>query len=142
MPPNTLRVHTENVLFKSVGLKFLWAGLRVQGTGEYFPPIQFHGKIVEGEISGGAIYRPFGEFLRTKSYCHLTAAVAFQARPRRALLMKDLVTWQAMEVRHILEGIAGRVAKFVDEHCLADKGHLGDMIAQAVQLMLKSTSRN
>ncbi|GFT74518.1 transposable element Tcb2 transposase [Trichonephila clavipes] len=73
MPPNTLRVHTENVLVKSVGPKVLWAESRVQGTGEYYAPIQFHGKIVEVEIGGGAIYRPFGEFLRAKSYCHLKA---------------------------------------------------------------------
>ncbi|GFU54404.1 uncharacterized protein TNCV_3938071, partial [Trichonephila clavipes] len=38
MPPNTLRVHTEYVLVESVGPKVLWAELRVQGTGEYFPP--------------------------------------------------------------------------------------------------------
>ncbi|GFU60280.1 uncharacterized protein TNCV_3404261 [Trichonephila clavipes] len=69
MPPNTLRVHTENLLVKSVDPKFLWAESRVQGTGEYFSPIQFHGKIVE--IGDGAIYHPFGEFLRAKSYCHL-----------------------------------------------------------------------
>ncbi|GFY32951.1 uncharacterized protein TNCV_2877001 [Trichonephila clavipes] len=74
MPPNTLRVHTENVLVKSVGPKVLWAESRVQGTGEYFPPIQFHGKIVEVEIGGGAIYLPFGEFLQVKSYCHLYGA--------------------------------------------------------------------
>ncbi|GFT02693.1 uncharacterized protein TNCV_829591 [Trichonephila clavipes] len=68
MPPNTLRVRTENVLVKSVGPKVLWPESRVKGTGEYFPPIQFHGKIVEVEIAGGAIYRPFGEFLRAKSF--------------------------------------------------------------------------
>ncbi|GFW61052.1 uncharacterized protein TNCV_4872621 [Trichonephila clavipes] len=39
MPPNTLRVHTEYVLIKSVGPKVLWAESRVQGTGEYFPPV-------------------------------------------------------------------------------------------------------
>ncbi|GFV69193.1 uncharacterized protein TNCV_3518151 [Trichonephila clavipes] len=38
MPPNTLQVHTEYVLVKSVGPKVLWAESRVQGTGEYFPP--------------------------------------------------------------------------------------------------------
>ncbi|GFU27901.1 uncharacterized protein TNCV_450001 [Trichonephila clavipes] len=72
MPINTLRVHMENVLVKSVGSKVLWVESRVQMTGEYFPPIQFHGKIVEVEIGGGAIYRPFGEFLRAKSYCHFS----------------------------------------------------------------------
>ncbi|GFX90584.1 hypothetical protein TNCV_3194021 [Trichonephila clavipes] len=40
--PNTLRVHTEYVLVKSVGPKVLWAESRVQGTGENFPPCQFH----------------------------------------------------------------------------------------------------
>ncbi|GFV97114.1 hypothetical protein TNCV_3527001 [Trichonephila clavipes] len=37
----------------------------------YFPPLQFHAKIVEGEIGGVAIYRPFREFRRANSYCHL-----------------------------------------------------------------------
>ncbi|GFS99625.1 uncharacterized protein TNCV_1971981 [Trichonephila clavipes] len=74
MPLNTLPVHTEKVLVKSVGPKVLWAESRVQGTGEYFPPIQFHGKIVEMKIGGGAIYGSFGEFLRAKSYCHLYGA--------------------------------------------------------------------
>ncbi|GFW11921.1 hypothetical protein TNCV_4529871 [Trichonephila clavipes] len=42
MPPNTLRVPTEYVLVKSMGPKMLWAESRVQGTGEYFPPLHFH----------------------------------------------------------------------------------------------------
>ncbi|GFW04509.1 uncharacterized protein TNCV_878781 [Trichonephila clavipes] len=42
VPPNALRVHTEYVLVKSVGSKVLWAESRVQGTGENFPPLQFH----------------------------------------------------------------------------------------------------
>ncbi|GFW60893.1 uncharacterized protein TNCV_4871041 [Trichonephila clavipes] len=42
VPPNTLRVHTEYVLVKLVGPKILWAESRVQGTGENFPPLQFH----------------------------------------------------------------------------------------------------
>ncbi|GFY26262.1 hypothetical protein TNCV_24621 [Trichonephila clavipes] len=33
-----------------------------------------HGKIVEVEIGGVAIYRPFGEFRRANSYCHLYGA--------------------------------------------------------------------
>ncbi|GFX46734.1 uncharacterized protein TNCV_4038821 [Trichonephila clavipes] len=74
MPPNILRVHTEYVLVKSMGLKVLWAESRVQGTGEYFSPLQPQGKIVEVEISGVAIYRPFGEFRRANSYCHLRGA--------------------------------------------------------------------
>ncbi|GFY06664.1 uncharacterized protein TNCV_3525201 [Trichonephila clavipes] len=80
MLPNTLRVHTENLLVKSVGPKVLWAVSRVQGTGEYFPPIQFHGKIVEVEIGGDAIYRRFGEFHRAKSYCHLYGAQGLHQR--------------------------------------------------------------
>ncbi|GFS49145.1 uncharacterized protein TNCV_2410091 [Trichonephila clavipes] len=74
MPPNTLRVHTEYVLVKSVGPKVLWAESRVRGTGEYFPPLQTHSKIVEVEIGGVAIYHPFGEFHRANSYCHLYGA--------------------------------------------------------------------
>ncbi|GFV48595.1 uncharacterized protein TNCV_5068801 [Trichonephila clavipes] len=42
VPPNTLRVHTEYVLVKSVGSKVLWAESRVQRTGENFFPLQFH----------------------------------------------------------------------------------------------------
>ncbi|GFU97501.1 hypothetical protein TNCV_1913561 [Trichonephila clavipes] len=45
---------------------------------------------------------------------------------RHALLAKDLVTWQAMVGRHILEDIVGRVAQYVDEHYPVDKWHLGD----------------
>ncbi|GFX12946.1 uncharacterized protein TNCV_3659421 [Trichonephila clavipes] len=71
MPPNTLRVHMKYVLVKSVDPKVLWTESRVQGTGEYFPPLQFHVKIVEVEIDGVAIYRPFGKFCRANSYCHL-----------------------------------------------------------------------
>ncbi|GFV50455.1 uncharacterized protein TNCV_2082061 [Trichonephila clavipes] len=76
VPPNTLRVHTEYVLVKSVGPKVLWAESRMQGTGENFPPLQFHAEIVE--IDGGAIYRnvllSLPEFHRVKSYCHLYGA--------------------------------------------------------------------
>ncbi|GFW96851.1 uncharacterized protein TNCV_2159871 [Trichonephila clavipes] len=42
VPPNTLRIHTEYVLVKSVDPKVLWAESRVRGTEECFPPIQFH----------------------------------------------------------------------------------------------------
>ncbi|GFT89335.1 uncharacterized protein TNCV_4386311 [Trichonephila clavipes] len=74
MAPNTLRVHTEYVLVKSVGPKVLWAESRVQVIGEYFPPLQPHVQIVEVEIGGVAIYRLFGEFRRDHSYCHLYGA--------------------------------------------------------------------
>ncbi|GFX37914.1 hypothetical protein TNCV_3835151 [Trichonephila clavipes] len=69
------------------------------------------------------------------------AAVAFPARRRHALLAKDLVTWQAMVGRHILEDIVGRVAQYVDEHYLVDKWHLGDLIAWVAQSALKYRPR-
>ncbi|GFV52139.1 uncharacterized protein TNCV_5070601 [Trichonephila clavipes] len=62
MPPNTLRLRMEYVHVKLVGPKVLWAESRVQGIGEYFPPLQFHNKIMEVEIGAVAIYRPFGNF--------------------------------------------------------------------------------
>ncbi|GFX17065.1 uncharacterized protein TNCV_4265911 [Trichonephila clavipes] len=71
MPPNTLRVHTEYMFVKSVGPNVLWAGSR---TGEYFPPLQSHGKIVEVEIGGVAIHHPFRKFHRANSYCHMYGA--------------------------------------------------------------------
>ncbi|GFT17942.1 uncharacterized protein TNCV_4910981 [Trichonephila clavipes] len=80
MPPNTLGVHTEYVLVKSVGPKVLWAESRVQGTGEYFPHLQFYGKIVEVDIGGVVIYRPFGEFRRANSHCHLYGAQGLYQR--------------------------------------------------------------
>ncbi|GFW46652.1 hypothetical protein TNCV_1937211 [Trichonephila clavipes] len=66
---------------------------------------------------------------------------AFPARHRHALLAKDLVTWQAMVGRHILEDIVGRVAQYVDEHYLVDKWHLGDFIAWVAQSALKYRPR-
>ncbi|GFT82093.1 hypothetical protein TNCV_3910241 [Trichonephila clavipes] len=39
-----------------------------------------HAEIVEVEMGGVAIYRPFGEFRRAKSYCHL---YVFKANDRR-----------------------------------------------------------
>ncbi|GFW90286.1 hypothetical protein TNCV_2121521 [Trichonephila clavipes] len=57
MPLNSRqKVHMEYVLVKSVGPKILWEP-RVQRAGEYFPPLQFHAKIVKVEISGVTIYR-------------------------------------------------------------------------------------
>ncbi|GFX87121.1 hypothetical protein TNCV_2151741 [Trichonephila clavipes] len=67
-----------------------------------------------------------------------TAAVAFPARSRHALLAKDLVTWQAMVGRH---NIVGRVAQYVDEHYPIDKWHLGDLIAWVAQSALKYRPR-
>ncbi|GFW95026.1 integrase catalytic domain-containing protein [Trichonephila clavipes] len=57
MPPNTLRVNTECSLNQ-----------------------RFHGKTMEVEIGGGVIYRPFGEFRRANSYCHLYGAQVLDQR--------------------------------------------------------------
>ncbi|GFV33511.1 hypothetical protein TNCV_3574641 [Trichonephila clavipes] len=69
-----------------------------------------------------------------------TAAVAFPAS-RHALLAKDLVTWQAMVGRHILEDIVGRVAQYVDEHYPVDKWHLGrlDSMGSTIGVKISST---
>ncbi|GFW35897.1 uncharacterized protein TNCV_1927281 [Trichonephila clavipes] len=74
MPPSTLQVHMEYVLVKLVGPKVLWAESRVQGTGEYFPSLQFYAKIVKAEIGGVTFYPPFGEFHQANWYCHLYGA--------------------------------------------------------------------
>ncbi|GFV76422.1 hypothetical protein TNCV_4546461 [Trichonephila clavipes] len=85
----------------------------------------------------------------TVKWCHVLKKLrkiiprkfAFQARPRHALLAKDLVTWQAMVGRHILEYIVGRVTQYVDEHYPVDKWHLGDLIAWVAQSALKYRPR-
>ncbi|GFW58688.1 uncharacterized protein TNCV_378711 [Trichonephila clavipes] len=75
MPPNTLRVHTEYVLVKSVGPYSLVGLITSAGTGEYFPPLQFTCRNCGGGDRGRvAIYHPFGEFHRAKSHCHLYGA--------------------------------------------------------------------
>ncbi|GFX48463.1 hypothetical protein TNCV_4614581 [Trichonephila clavipes] len=53
--------------------------------------------------------------------------VAFPARPRHALLAKDLVTCQAMVGRHILEDIVGRVA-----HCQSALKDHDDRVSQEI----------
>ncbi|GFW27059.1 hypothetical protein TNCV_92851 [Trichonephila clavipes] len=56
------------------------------------------------------------------------ACSCFQASPRRDVLVKGLMTWQAMGVRYILKDIVGKVKQYVNKHCLADKWHLSDLI--------------
>ncbi|GFS63358.1 hypothetical protein TNCV_2308881 [Trichonephila clavipes] len=70
-----------------------------------------------------------------------TAAVAFPRVPDMLYWRKDLVTWQAMVGRHILEDIVGRVTQYVDEHYPVDKWHLGDLIAWVAQSALKYRPR-
>ncbi|GFX44494.1 hypothetical protein TNCV_4713201 [Trichonephila clavipes] len=63
MPPNTIRVLMEYVLVKSVDPKF--CGLSHERRDwRIFPSLQFNAVIVEVEIDGVAIYRPFEEFRR------------------------------------------------------------------------------
>ncbi|GFW30126.1 uncharacterized protein TNCV_1054371 [Trichonephila clavipes] len=73
MPPNTLRVYTEYLLVKSVGPK-VSCGLNHECRRLENISLQSHGKIVEVEIGGVAIYRPFDEFRRANSYYHLYGA--------------------------------------------------------------------
>ncbi|GFS65867.1 uncharacterized protein TNCV_390911 [Trichonephila clavipes] len=82
MPPNTIRVHTEYVLVKLVFPKVSRAESRVQGIGEYFPPLQSHDKTVEVEIGGVTIYRPFGNFseLNSTATCMVLKAKANDRR--------------------------------------------------------------
>ncbi|GFX00827.1 hypothetical protein TNCV_4577941 [Trichonephila clavipes] len=47
---------------------------RPEGLGSMPDATKYPLEIVEVEIDGVAIYRPFNEFRRSKSYCHLYAA--------------------------------------------------------------------
>ncbi|GFV17271.1 hypothetical protein TNCV_5103341 [Trichonephila clavipes] len=58
---------------------------------------------------------------------------------RHALLAKDLVTWQAMVGRHILEDIVGRVAQYVDEHYPVDKLGRLDSMGSTIGVKISST---
>ncbi|GFX76634.1 hypothetical protein TNCV_3163521 [Trichonephila clavipes] len=48
-------------------------GLGLMSDSTKYPPSThgFHAEIVEAEIDGVAIYRPFKEFLQAITYCHL-----------------------------------------------------------------------
>ncbi|GFT45433.1 uncharacterized protein TNCV_349051 [Trichonephila clavipes] len=98
-----LRVHTEYVLVKSVGPKVLGAESRVQGTEEYFPPAPWQNCQVE--IDGVAIYRPFGEFRRASSNCHLLWCS--RSRPTISVLLAPchyIFRWpRSNYVRQIIE---------------------------------------
>ncbi|GFT87842.1 hypothetical protein TNCV_799481 [Trichonephila clavipes] len=87
---------------------------------------------------------PCGRSCHTLCICAVNSPVSqdgCSCLPRHALLAKDLVTWQAMVGRHILEDIVGRVAQYVDEHYPVDKWHLGDLIAWVAQSALKYRPR-
>ena len=55
------------------------------------------------------------------------AAVVFLTRRTSAVFAGILVIWQVICVRFILENIVKIVAK--DKRCLANKWHIGDLIA-------------
>ncbi|GFS71647.1 uncharacterized protein TNCV_4270421 [Trichonephila clavipes] len=71
VPPNTLPVHTEYVLVKSVGPKVLWIESRVQGTGENFRSTSVPCLICGGGDRWWRHLSSLREFHRAKSYCHL-----------------------------------------------------------------------
>ncbi|GFV05084.1 uncharacterized protein TNCV_222982 [Trichonephila clavipes] len=60
MPPNTLRVHTEYVLVKSVGLKSCGLSNERRGLDNISLSFSSITEIVEVKVGGVAIYRPFG----------------------------------------------------------------------------------
>ncbi|PRD32985.1 UNVERIFIED_CONTAM: hypothetical protein NCL1_18804 [Trichonephila clavipes] len=74
MPPHTLRVHTEYVLDKSVGLKSCGLSHERRDWRIFPSPSVSCRNCGIGDRGGVAIYRPFGEFHRAKSYCHLYGA--------------------------------------------------------------------
>ncbi|GFX42087.1 hypothetical protein TNCV_2135021 [Trichonephila clavipes] len=68
MLPNTLRVHTEYVLVKSVGSKVLWAESRMHRNGEHFPPVPWQ------NCGGGDRWCLHLSSLQEISYCFLYGA--------------------------------------------------------------------
>ncbi|GFT25240.1 uncharacterized protein TNCV_181101 [Trichonephila clavipes] len=76
MPPNTLRIHTEYVLVKSVGPKVLWAEIMSARDWRIFSSPS----VPRLKCGGGDRWcrhlSPLREFHRAKSYCHLYGAQA------------------------------------------------------------------
>ncbi|GFU52833.1 hypothetical protein TNCV_2254511 [Trichonephila clavipes] len=70
-PPSTHGVRARSIS----GSVVLWAESRVQGLENISLPFSFHAEMVEVEIGGVSIYRPFGGFRRAKSYCHLCCSL-------------------------------------------------------------------
>ncbi|GFU75788.1 uncharacterized protein TNCV_1652481 [Trichonephila clavipes] len=65
MPPNTLRVHTEYVLVKSVGPQSCGLNHECRDW-RIFPSPSVYMQKLCGDRGRVAIYRPFGEFRRAK----------------------------------------------------------------------------
>ncbi|GFV06501.1 hypothetical protein TNCV_2948241 [Trichonephila clavipes] len=55
-PPSTHGVRARYI----IGSVVLWAESRAQGLENIFVPFSFHAEIVEVDIGGVTIYRPFG----------------------------------------------------------------------------------
>ncbi|GFT97943.1 hypothetical protein TNCV_2168341 [Trichonephila clavipes] len=53
------------------------------GDWRIFPPLQSHAEIVEVEIGGVVIYRPFGEFRRAK----IVLSLVWCSRPTTGVLL-------------------------------------------------------
>ncbi|GFX02134.1 hypothetical protein TNCV_1750191 [Trichonephila clavipes] len=97
-------------------------------------------------ISGFKVHRTKGDkdqwlksnpgYVQTEVILRHDGCSCLPSASKHALLAKDLVTWQAMVGRHILEDIVGRVVQYVDEHYPVDKWHLGDLIAWVAQSAL------
>ncbi|GFV45562.1 hypothetical protein TNCV_4855841 [Trichonephila clavipes] len=56
-----------------------------EGLGSMPDATKYPPKIVEVDIGGVIIYRPFGEFRRAKSYCHLYGVLSNDRRTSNPL---------------------------------------------------------
>ncbi|GFW48484.1 hypothetical protein TNCV_1110431 [Trichonephila clavipes] len=78
MPARLILLHSESTRSTcslNQWVRSLVGLITSAGTGEYFPPLQSACRNCGGGDRGRvAIYRPFGEFRRAKSYCHLYGA--------------------------------------------------------------------
>ncbi|GFW82597.1 uncharacterized protein TNCV_3491691 [Trichonephila clavipes] len=74
MPPNTLRVHTEYVLVKSMDPKSCRLSHEHRDWRIFPSPSVPCRNCGGGDRGGVTICRPFREFRRAKSYCHLYGA--------------------------------------------------------------------
>ncbi|GFV69000.1 transposase [Trichonephila clavipes] len=85
---------------------------------------------------------PCGRSCHSLCICAVNSPVSrdgwsFPVRPRHDLLAIDLVTWQAMVGRHILEDIVGRVAHTETESFITE-----DDTSQSVTLKLPEVGKN
>ncbi|GFT37236.1 uncharacterized protein TNCV_1126851 [Trichonephila clavipes] len=77
--PQTPSEYTRSTCSLNQWVRSLVGLITSAETGEYFPPLQFTCRNCGGGDRGRvAIYRPFGEFRRAKSYCHLCQVIYSQ----------------------------------------------------------------